>query len=227
MLGQRRRRWQNIIQHWLNICYPVSRHLDIHFCDCCMKPRSNCLPFGRRSHHIYDVIKKITPALLSIQSLNCGSILSGAKKSLPKWPFIRAARWGLTAILFLLTFVALRCTRVSFLLHGVEYLVAILSLVLVRETDDSHLSAMFILFVHITKLKGLAQAKIIKKSVILFWLLNMTIWCKHVHRLEVQSFFNFCAAHSPVRLDIETKFLICNYWQPCQKLEIREFRLYI
>ena len=35
-------------------------------------------------------------------------------------------------------------------------------------------------------LKGLAQAKIIKKSVILFWLLNMTIWCKHVHRLELQ-----------------------------------------
>ena len=39
-------------------------------------------------------------------------------------------------------------------------------------------------------LKGLAQAKIIKKSVILFWLLNMTIWCKHVHRLELQKFFN-------------------------------------
>ena len=76
-------------------------------------------------------------------------------------------------------------------------------------------------------LKGLAQAKIIKKSVILFWLLNMTIWCKHVHRLELQKFLNFCAAHSPVRLDIETKFLICIFWQPCQKLEIREFRPYI
>ena len=55
-------------------------------------------------------------------------------------------------------------------------------------------------------LKGLAQAKSIKKSVILFWLLNITIWCKHVHRLELQKFFNFSAAHSPVRLDIETKF---------------------
>ena len=55
-------------------------------------------------------------------------------------------------------------------------------------------------------LKGLAQAKIIKKSVILFWLLNMAIWCKHVHRLELQKFFNFSAAHSPVGLDIETKF---------------------
>ena len=76
-------------------------------------------------------------------------------------------------------------------------------------------------------LKGQAQAKIIKKSVILFWLLNMTIWCKHDHRLELQFFFIFCAAHSPVRLDIQTKFLISNYWQPCQKLEIREFRLYI
>ena len=61
------------------------------------------------------------------------------------------------------------------------------------------------------KLKGLAQAKIIKKSVILFWLLNMTIRCKHVHRLELQKFLNFCAAHSPVRLDIETKFLISNF----------------
>ena len=40
-----------------------------------------------------------------------------------------------------------------------------------------------------TGLKGLAQAKIIKKSVILFRLLNMTIWCKHVHRLELQKFF--------------------------------------
>ena len=36
------------------------------------------------------------------------------------------------------------------------------------------------------ELKGLAQAKIIKKSVILFRVLNMTIWCKHVHRLELQ-----------------------------------------
>ena len=54
---------------------------------------------------------------------------------------------------------------------------------------------------HVTSLKGMAQAKSIKKSVILFWLLNMTISCKHVHRLELDKFFNFCAAHSPVRLD--------------------------
>ena len=40
-------------------------------------------------------------------------------------------------------------------------------------------------------LKGLAQAKIIKKSVILFWLFNMNIWCKYVHRLELQSFVIF------------------------------------
>ena len=66
-------------------------------------------------------------------------------------------------------------------------------------------------------LKGHAQAKIIKKSVILFWLLNMTIWCKHVHRLELQKFLNFSAAHSPVRLDIETEFLISYFGQPCQK----------
>ena len=41
------------------------------------------------------------------------------------------------------------------------------------------------------KLKGLAQAKIIKKSVILFRVLNMTIWCKYVHRLELQIFIIF------------------------------------
>ena len=64
-------------------------------------------------------------------------------------------------------------------------------------------------------LKGLAQAKIIKKSVVLFWLLNMTIRCKHVYRLKLQKFFNFSAVHSPARLDIETKFLISNYGQPC------------
>ena len=40
-------------------------------------------------------------------------------------------------------------------------------------------------------LKGLAHAKIIKKSVILFRVLNMTIWCKHVHRLELQIFIIF------------------------------------
>ena len=40
-------------------------------------------------------------------------------------------------------------------------------------------------------LKGLAQAKIIKKSVILFRVLIMTIWCKHVHRLELQFFIIF------------------------------------
>ena len=55
----------------------------------------------------------------------------------------------------------------------------------------------------IINLKAHTQAKIIKKSLILFWLLNMTIRCKHVHRLELQFFLNFCAAHLPVRLDID------------------------
>ena len=44
-----------------------------------------------------------------------------------------------------------------------------------------------------------------------FFGLSSWPWCKHVHRLELQKFFNFCAAHSPVRLHIETKFLISNY----------------
>ena len=55
-------------------------------------------------------------------------------------------------------------------------------------------------------IKG-TRSKIMKKSVILFWLLNMTIWCKYVRRLELQKFLNCCAAHLPVRLDIEKKFL--------------------
>ena len=63
-----------------------------------------------------------------------------------------------------------------------------------------------------TLLKRLAEAEIITKSIILVWLINMIIWCKHVHRLELHKLFNFCAAHLPVRLDIETKFLISNFW---------------
>ena len=43
----------------------------------------------------------------------------------------------------------------------------------------------------ISSLKGLAQAEIIKKSVILFWLLNITIGCKHVHTLDLQFFLIF------------------------------------
>ena len=35
-------------------------------------------------------------------------------------------------------------------------------------------------------LKRHNQAKIIKRSVFLFWLPNMTMWCKHVHRLKLQ-----------------------------------------
>ena len=66
-------------------------------------------------------------------------------------------------------------------------------------------------------LKGLAQAKIIKKSLILLWLSNMTIWYKHVHRLELQKFFYFFAAHSPVRLDIKAKFPYFLFWHGCPK----------
>ena len=68
-------------------------------------------------------------------------------------------------------------------------------------------------------LKAHTQTKIIKKSMILFWLPYMTIWCKHVHRLELQKFLDFSAAHSPARLDIglETTFLISYFGQPCKK----------
>ena len=48
--------------------------------------------------------------------------------------------------------------------------------------NNKHLCITFHIFIiiDITNLKGLAQAKIIKKSVILFRVLNMTIWYKLV-----------------------------------------------
>ena len=67
----------------------------------------------------------------------------------------------------------------------------------------------------ISSLKGLAQAKIIKKSVILFRVLNTA------------NFDNFCAAHSPVRLDIETKFPHFLFLTWLSIIRNREFRLYI
>ena len=54
--------------------------------------------------------------------------------------------------------------------------------------EEIHVEDIFELVCLIVSLKGLAHAKIIKKSVILFRVLNMTIWCKHVHRLELQIF---------------------------------------
>ena len=72
-----------------------------------------------------------------------------------------------------------------------------------------------------------ARSKISKKSVILFWLLNMTIGCKHVHRQELQKYFNFCAAHLPVRLDIETKFPHFLFLTRLSIIRNQEFRLYI
>ena len=62
----------------------------------------------------------------------------------------------------------------------------------------------------VLRLKRHNQAKIVKKSVILFWILDKTISCKHVHTLELQKFFIFCAAHLPVKRDIglKTKFPI-------------------
>ena len=46
----------------------------------------------------------------------------------------------------------------------------------------------------------------------------MTIWCKNVHKLELQKFFLiFCAAQLPVKRDIETKFhiYISNFGHAC------------
>ena len=86
---------------------------------------------------------------------------------------------------------------------------------------------MLVLHICIQLLKGLAQAKIIKKSVILFWLLNMTIWWRHVHRLELQKIFNFSVSHSPVRLYIATKFPYFLFLTWLTIIRNQEFRLYI
>ena len=80
---------------------------------------------------------------------------------------------------------------------------------------------------HSFALKPHTQANIIKTSVILFWLPDMTIWCKHVHRLELREFSNFCAAHLPVRLDIETNFRYFLFLKWLSKIRNQEFRLYI
>ena len=55
------------------------------------------------------------------------------------------------------------------------------------------------------RVKGTCPGLKSSKSVILFWLLNVTIYDVN------KSFSKICAAHSPIRLDIETKFLISNY----------------
>ena len=55
----------------------------------------------------------------------------------------------------------------------------------------------------------------------------MTIWCKHVHRLELQKFFNLSVAHSPVRLDIDTKFPYFLFLTWLSIIRNRRFRLYI
>ena len=55
-------------------------------------------------------------------------------------------------------------------------------------------------YVRTARLKGLNQAKIINMSVIL-----------------LQKLFYFCAAHLPVRLDIETKFPISYFGHACPK----------
>ena len=67
----------------------------------------------------------------------------------------------------------------------------------------------------------------IKGHVIIFKLNNLTIWCKHVHWLELHKFFNFCAAHLPVRLDIETKFPYFLFLTWLSIIRDQEFSLYI
>ena len=69
------------------------------------------------------------------------------------------------------------------------------------------------------------QAKIIKKSVILFQLLYVTIRCKH--RLKLKNCCNFCVAHLPVKRDIKTKFPYFLFWTCMSDIRHREFRLYI
>ena len=50
----------------------------------------------------------------------------------------------------------------------------------------------------------------------------MTIWCKHVHRPELQKFLNFCAAHLPDKRDIETTFPYFLFWTCMSEKRNRE-----
>ena len=53
----------------------------------------------------------------------------------------------------------------------------------------------------------------------------MTIWCKNAHRLELQKFLNFCAAHLPVKRDIEMKFSYFLFWTCMSEIRNREFHV--
>ena len=50
---------------------------------------------------------------------------------------------------------------------------------------------------------------------------------KHVHRLELQKFLSFCAAHLPVRLDLEKKFPYFLFLTWLSIIRNQEFRLYL
>ena len=57
-------------------------------------------------------------------------------------------------------------------------------------------------------LKRHHRAMIIKKSVLLSCLRDMSILCQHVHRLELHTFFEkLCVAHLPVEREIRTAFI--------------------
>ena len=49
--------------------------------------------------------------------------------------------------------------------------------------------AAMVFYITFTKLKRHNQGEIIKKSVLLFWLLDMSIIYQHVHRLELRKLF--------------------------------------
>ena len=72
-------------------------------------------------------------------------------------------------------------------------------------------------------LKRHNQVRIIKKSAFLFWLLRMTIWCKHVQRLDLRIFLIFCAAH----LQVNRQFLYFLSRIYMSKIKNCQFRLFI
>ena len=52
----------------------------------------------------------------------------------------------------------------------------------------------------------------------------MTTWCKHLHRLELRTFFNCCVAHYiPVKRDIKTEFPYFLLWKCMSEIRNREF----
>ena len=69
------------------------------------------------------------------------------------------------------------------------------------------------------------QAEIIKKSLFLFWLLNMAIICEHVHRLELRQSLRFWVANvaSAQKSPIYQLLLYFLFWTCISEIKFRHY----